>query len=447
MARPAGGTSASAAPPARTGRRSTPQSGDRSSTTMLTTVDRSRASPSMPSANASVLRMKSVIGALSASTLGRWQWRRSRRTSHAGCPDDTRSPGRPDSGLRLVTARHAPHARRPPRGCRRARRRRVPGRRRRRPPGVRGCRRGRSGRPGRGSARAAQTRWTTPGRSSARTSRTVARAEASGRTTTMGAIPPGSGPPARRRIEPTGDDRVEPLPQDPRVQVLLGHVPHRDAHVALRPRARRADRGTLRGEHRGGVGEEPDPVRCQDGHPNPALDGRHRDRRHHRGVPPEGSTPPPAGPAATDGLTQHRLGPGRQGPHEPGSPGGPRLRCGRPGVRLGEREQQVERLGVTERRRDHVGGCGILRVSGRRGLRQQQMVTHQPADEVRRALVVAHPGRHGRRDRLAGRAVLGQATLADVVQQARRSAARRVGRRPGSGGQPRGRSPPRAGRR
>ena len=66
-----------------------------------------------------------------------------------------------------------------------------------------------------------------------------------------------------------------------------------------------------------------------------------------------------------------------------------------------------------------LDGRRVVRVAGRRGLGQQQVPADQQGDQLDTLGVEAHPGRDRAGDRLAGHAVLGEAALADVVEQRR----------------------------
>ena len=87
-----------------------------------------------------------------------------------------------------------------------------------------------------------------PGRSAARTSRTVAWSDASGRTTTVGSrdAAGAAGPQPAGRVDPALHDRLVALPQHRGVEVGLADLPHRHAVLLLRPGAGRADRDPLR---------------------------------------------------------------------------------------------------------------------------------------------------------------------------------------------------------
>ena len=106
------------------------------------------------------------------------------------------------------------------------------------------------------------TVWITPGLSSVRTSSTVACARR------LGAYGDASAPAApayggRSRavgVEPAVDDVLQPLPEHARVELGLGDLPLRDADVVDGPRPGGPHRDPLQREHRGGVGEQPDPV-------------------------------------------------------------------------------------------------------------------------------------------------------------------------------------------
>ena len=224
----------------------------------------------------------------------------------------------------IPTGRHVRRGRPRRRGCRRGRLRGPPGRRRRRRPAGPGCRRGRSGRSGRAWPGRRRPGGATPGRSAVRISRTVARAEASGRTTTEGAIRAGS--PLRRAagVHPARHDRLEPVAEHCLVEVLLTDLPDRDADVVLRPRPRRPDGGALQGEERSRIGQQADPVA-----------GQHRDPRTPVGrLHLDGHRPPAyllgygdhAGAVVDAGrLPEHcRRAPGDLA-DQPGSPGRPRL--------------------------------------------------------------------------------------------------------------------------
>ena len=121
---------------------------------------------------------------------------------------------------------------------------------------------------------------------------------------------------------------------------------------------------------------------------------------------------------------------------------------GGPGVGLGERAQQRQRLGRSPTRRgDELDGGRVVGVAGGGGLGEQQVPAHERADQVDRVGVEAHPGGDGAGDRLARDAVLGQPALADVVQQRRDHEHVGARDRAGSARRPRCRSRRRAGRR
>ena len=90
----------------------------------------------------------------------------------------------------------------------------------------------------------------------------------------------------------------------------------------------------------------------------------------------------------------------------------------RPGVGLGERQQQDERLGAAEPVGDRAGGGRVLGVARRGGLGEQQVLAHEQRRPASTAGVVeAHPGRDRPGQRLPRDAVLGETALADVVQE------------------------------
>ena len=112
----------------------------------------------------------------------------------------------------------------------------------------------------------------------------------------------------------------------------------------------------------------------------------------------------------------------RGAPHlqdETRAPARPRLGRGGPGVRLGERDQQGDRLRGGESRGDALEGGGIVRVSRGRGLGEQQVPPDEQRDELDALVVETHARRDRPGDRLARDTVLGEAALADVVQQGR----------------------------
>ena len=208
------------------------------------------------------------------------------------------------------------------------------------------------------------------------------------------------------------------------VEALVVDLPDGDAVVPLEPRAGRAHRGSLQREHGGAVGEEPDAVAGDDGDARAAVglvdldaDAALADRTRDLHVLRHGGR--------RRGCGRRRIrreGRERAAPHledEPRPPARPRLRGRGPGVRLGERDQLGDRFRGGKPRGDAQEGGGIVRVARRRGLGEQQVPPDEQGDELGPLVIEAHPCRDRTGDRLAGHAVLGEPSLADVVQQGR----------------------------
>ena len=200
--------------------------------------------------------------------------------------------------------------------------------------------------------------------------------------------------------------------------MLLGHVPHRDSDVVLRPGARRADRHALEREKGSGVREQTDSITGHHRDPAPpwVADDRDGDTAAAH-LPRHGQRR--RGLGGRHGLAQHLRRACHHGPHQARAPRCPRLGGRRPRVRLGERQQEREGLAGPDLLGEERRRRGVLRVTGGRGLTRRRW--RRTSTATRSTAAASKPMRHGDLpgQRLAGDAVLGQAALADVVQQRR----------------------------
>ena len=277
-------------------------------------------------------------------------------------------------GSRRLRAPRVPRAppRRPAR--RPAGRPRAPGRRTRRPPAGPGSRRARSARRGRGRPGRGTRRTRTPGRSSTRTSRTVAASE-----TPRAAPAPSArarqrrGPQPRARGRADRDHRLEPLRASTARPGRARRPPRPTPRYSPWVHARAARTGQpLHGQRAGRRRPSARPGRPRRRSPSTpsALGSTPTRRRVGSSCDARGDRRPPRpshdGRVGPVGLA---VEPGSHPPgqvaHEPGPPGRPGLRRGGAGVRLGQHLEQVERLrrrGAAPRRSSTVAGSSRSRV-------------------------------------------------------------------------------------
>ena len=214
--------------------------------------------------------------------------------------------------------------------------------------------------------------------------------------------------------------------------------------------ARAARTGTLlQREHGGGVGEQPDPVAGDDGHPRPVGcragvdhgDGTRSARTR------SGSSISVASSAGTGSSASAAAASAYERPDQARPATGPRLLRGGARVGLGEGGQQLELLAVGHLVGDQLDRRRVVGVAGGGGLGQEQVPAHQPGDQVDLAAVEADPLRDLAGDRRRRPRSARSAGPCRCRAAARPPSARRGEPPGGSASRPRCRSPRGAGRR
>ena len=272
------------------------------------------------------------------------------------------------------------------------------------------------------SARAHQVARRRAGRR-IRTSSTVARREASGRTTTAGssARPARAGRSRAARVDAPSADRDEALAQHRRVEVGFGDLPHRDAQDgSCAPAPRRGPRAPWpaagRASRRRRRAGRPGRGRCTVTRAPPRRARPRRDpppRRTTSGTGTRLRRHPPAAPRPERGASACRARPRtRPARHVDQAFGEAARASASVSASSSASASASEHLGEQASTVAGSSGSRVVAVSASSRCQRTSSAIRSTASGVE-----AHPGRDGPGDRLAGHAVLGQAALADVVEQ------------------------------